>query len=98
MRLNDAIIKPEIRENKKDTPSARWINIETNNPFNPSDIIIPNIKTTPNNTENRHPAKALAESENKTTWLTVSKDKAKSTPINIIKIGLKFLGINFLDK
>ena len=91
IRLNDAIIRPVIRENKNDILSARWMKAETNNPFNPSDSIIPNIKTTPNNPENKHPAKALAESENKTTWLTVSKENAKSIPINTMKIGLKFL-------
>ena len=97
-KLKREIVRPRPREIIREALSARRIKAETSSPFSPSVIIIPTMKKKPKTPENRKPDSNEAEIENKAIWLKVSKDKAKSAPIDIICRRLHFFVLNFFAK
>ncbi|CAM3013301.1 hypothetical protein LEAN103870_13080 [Legionella anisa] len=91
MKVKKAMIRPDMRDNNKDILSARCSNVEINKPFSPSDVIIPNINTIPNYPENKNPAIAFAESENKNLTYCIKRNgKEYSNRYNIDGIHIFF--------
>ena len=63
VRLKSEIVSPNPREKIRETLSALWMRVETKNPFNPSDSIMPTIKKKPRTAEKAQPETKEAEIE-----------------------------------